>query len=255
MTSTKVTILNVDIDNVERTTLLNERLSGLVVTPNVDHLMKLQKDKEFYQIYENADWVICDSRILKAASSFLGKQIKEVITGSDLFPAYCQIVAAKRENNKRVFILGGTTQEMANQARDNLHEGSDYQYIVGCYSPPFGFEKDATQIKKIIEEISRSNANVLAVGLGAPKQEKLIKQLRDRLPSVELFFAIGATVDFVSGELSRAPRLMQHAGLEWFYRMLIDPRRLVKRYLVDDLPFFWLILKQKTGRYRNPFGG
>ena len=93
----------------------------------------------------------------------------------------------------------------------------------------------------------------LAVGVGAPKQEKWILKYKDLMPNVKIFMAIGATIDFEAGNVKRAPQWMSRYGLEWLYRLLSEPSRLWKRYLVDDLPFFWLILKQRFGWYRNSF--
>ena len=91
----------------------------------------------------------------------------------------------------------------------------------------------------------------MAVALGAPKQERWILANRDQLPEVRVFFGIGATVDFEAGLVPRAPTWMSRNGLEWFWRLAREPRRLWKRYLVDDLPFFWLLLRQRLGLYKG----
>jgi len=249
----RVKILNLEIDSVKRKSILTKDLRGLIVTPNVDHLIKLQSDRRFYEVYKDADWVFCDSRVILLFSKFLGSPIKELITGSDLFPDYCKEIASKKENNKKVFILGGTTNNILQKSITKLNAYSDIDYIVDGYCPDFGFEDDPIIIDLIIEKIRNSNANVLAVGLGAPKQEKLIYKIKKRLPNIELYFAIGATINFISGDLNRAPIWMQKIGMEWFFRMCADPSRLLKRYLIDDIPVFWLILKQKFGYYKNPF--
>lgn len=253
MKTERVKILNLEIDSVKRKSILTKDLRGLIVTPNVDHLIKLQSDRRFYEVYKDADWVFCDSRVILLFSKFLGSPIKELITGSDLFPDYCKEIASKKENNKKVFILGGTTNNILQKSITKLNAYSDIDYIVDGYCPDFGFEDDPIIIDLIIEKIRNSNANVLAVGLGAPKQEKLIYKIKKRLPNIELYFAIGATINFISGDLNRAPIWMQKIGMEWFFRMCADPSRLLKRYLIDDIPVFWLILKQKFGYYKNPF--
>ena len=254
MKNEKIKILNIEIDSVTKKSILDKNLSGVVFPTNVDVVMKLQKDREFFNIYNQADWVLCDSKILWLISKFLGAPIKEVITGSDLFPEYCKKIASKKENNKRVFILGGSTQEILQKSINNLDSIEEaFNYIVGGYCPEFGFENKEEVIEIIIDRINKSGANVLAVGLGAPKQEKLIFKIRNRLPKIELFFAIGATVNFISKDLRRAPIWMQKIGMEWFFRMCSDPSRLIKRYLIEDLPIFLLILKQKLGVYQNPF--
>lgn len=247
-----IRILNTNIHSIEKSKLLI-RLSGIIFTPNVDHLIKLQKDREFNMCYQKADWVICDSKIVSLASKFLGTPIKEVIPGSDLFPEYCDKIAGKESNGRKVFILGGSTSKSTTKAVCKLKSLSKYDYIAGSYCPPFGFEKDENEKNKILTLINNSGANVLAVGVGAPKQEKFIIEIKDRLLNVDTYFAIGATIDFISGETKRAPKWIQKIGFEWFYRMIKEPKRLVKRYLIDDLPFFWLVLKQKLDYYKNPF--
>lgn len=246
-------VLNIEIASIASSEFISSELKGIIFTPNVDHLIKLQKDSKFYACYQKADWVICDSKIISVASKFLGSPIKEVIPGSDLFPEYCKKVAAEKSNGRKVFILGGTTPEITKKAVNNLRNYSIHDFIVGAYCPPFGFEQNENEKKHIIDLIQRSGANVLAMGVGAPKQEKFIIEIKDSLNEVDTYFAIGATIDFISGDLKRAPKWVQKIGFEWFYRMLMDPKRLVKRYLVDDLPFFWLVLKQKLGIYKNPF--
>ena len=114
----RVKILNIEINSLKRRSILTNDLSGLIVTPNVDHLIILQRDRSFYQIYKNADWVFCDSRIILLFSRFLGNPIKELITGSDLFPDYCKEIASKKENNKKIFILGGSTNSILQEFKD-----------------------------------------------------------------------------------------------------------------------------------------
>ena len=115
-----------------------------------------------------------------------------------------------------------------------------------CYSPTFGFENDEEECQRIIEKIKASGATVVAVGLGAPKQEKWINRYKNQLPQVKIFLAIGATIDFEAEYKSRSPKWMSEAGLEWLYRLLCEPKRLWKRYLIESTPFFALILRQKV---------
>ena len=246
-------ILNLDIHNWTFQAFLEQLEEGVVVTPNIDHFVKLQKDKEFYDCYSNSEHVVCDSRVIQLLSKFLypGKGVVEQIAGSDLFPAYCQYHKDNTDNVK-VFLLGGTEESVV-IAKDKLNEKAESNIVVEGYSPPFGFEKSEEELDKIITMVNESGATALAVGVGAPKQEKWIFAHRDKMPNVKLFFAIGATIDFQAGAVKRAPRWMVNAGLEWFYRMMQEPGRLVKRYLVDDLPFLWLIVKQRMGMYRNPW--
>lgn len=242
----KVNLLNIEIDNLFKTEVLENLKSGVVFTPNVDHLMKLQNDQEFLQAYSSADYKLCDSQILVYASKFLGNPIKEKISGSDFFPAFYNF--HEKNENIKIFLLGAAKGVAAN-AQDKINYQVGRNIIVGSHSPSFGFEKNEHECKEIIELINRSGATVLAVGLGAPKQETWIYKYKNELPNIKIFLAIGATLDFEAGNIKRSPRFISEIGLEWLYRMIVEPKRLWKRYLIEDLPFFWLILRQKLGLY------
>lgn len=246
----QVKILNITIDNLSRYELLQRLDSGVIFTPNVDHLMTLQHDLEFFKIYQTADYRVCDSQVLYYATKFLGCPIKERIAGSDLFPAFYTY----HQHNEaiRIFLLGGEPG-VADRARDVINDKMGRAIIVGAHSPSFGFEKKEHECQELIDLVNQSGATVLAVGVGAPKQEKWIAKYRDQMPGIKIFLAIGATIDFEAGYKPRAPRWISDLGMEWLYRLVSEPKRLWKRYLVKDLPIFWLLLKQKLNLYRSPF--
>jgi exopolysaccharide biosynthesis WecB/TagA/CpsF family protein len=223
---------------------------GIVFTPNLDHLVKLQKDKEFYNAYKKANWIICDSKIIYLSSLILKKKIKETIPGSSLLPKFYNY----HKNNEKIKIfLLGAAEGVAEMAKIKINSKLGRTIVIGTYSPSFGFEKKEDECEEIVRIINASKANVLVVGLGAPKQEKWIVKYKDRFSKVKIFMALGATIDFEAGNISRAPKYFQTLSLEWLYRLIKEPKRLWKRYLVDDTPFFYLILKQKLGIYKNPF--
>ncbi|HIK57432.1 MAG TPA: WecB/TagA/CpsF family glycosyltransferase [Synechococcales cyanobacterium M55_K2018_004] len=246
----RVNVLNLQIDNLTTEELLQRLDSGVVFTPNVDHLVKLQHDPEFLEVYETADFRVCDSKILMYASRFLGCPLREKISGSDLFPAFYEY---HRQNEDIKIFLLGAREGVAAEAQRRINEKVGRNIVVGAHSPSFGFEKDPEECAQIIEMIKASGATVLAVGVGAPKQEKFISQYRAQLPTIKIFLAIGATIDFEAGNVSRAPKLLSELGLEWLYRLLAEPKRLWRRYLLEDPLFFWLILQQRFNFYRNPF--
>lgn len=243
----KVEILNVEIDNVSRVELLDRLKKGVVFTPNVDHLMKLQHDREFKKAYEVADYKICDSQIVLYASKFLGSPLRAKISGSDLFPVFCE--HHKHNERIKIFLLGGA-EGVAKRAQERINAKIGRQIIIAAHSPSFGFEKNEAECQAIVELINRSSATVLVVGVGAPKQEIWISRYKDQLPKIDIFMAVGASIDFEAGNKPRAPEWVSDRGLEWLYRLVSEPRRLWKRYLIDDLPFFWLLLQQKLKRRR-----
>jgi exopolysaccharide biosynthesis WecB/TagA/CpsF family protein len=245
----RVKILNISIDNLSESELLKKLNSGIVFTPNVDHLMKLQEDVDFFKAYDCANYKLCDSKILFYISMILGTPLKEKISGSDLFPAFYEY--HKNNEDIKIFLLGAR-EGVALEAQKKINSKIGRPIIVGAHSPSFGFEKDEEECSKMIELINQSGATVLAVGVGAPKQEKFICKYKDKLPNIKIFLAIGATIDFEAGNIKRAPKWVSEAGLEWLYRLLSEPKRLWKRYLVHGPSFFWLIFKQKFNLYVEP---
>lgn len=246
----QVKLLNVTIDNLSQIEFLEKCKSGIVFTPNVDHLMKLQGDHDFFKAYNLSSYRLCDSKILFYVSRFLGTPIKEKISGSDLFPAFYEY----HKNNKdiKIFLLGAR-EGVALEAQRKINSKVGRTIVVGAHSPSFGFEKDEEECLKLVELINQSGATVLAVGVGAPKQELFICKYKDKLPNIKIFLAIGATIDFEAGNIKRAPKWISELGMEWLYRLLAEPRRLWKRYLVHGPSFFWLVFKQKFNLYVNPF--
>jgi exopolysaccharide biosynthesis WecB/TagA/CpsF family protein len=248
----RVKVLNAVIDNVSMPELLEALTQGVVFTPNVDHLVKLQSDREFFEAYHSADFKTCDSKILFYVSKLLGVPLKAKISGSDLFPAFCW---HHRQNpNIKVFLLGAR-EGVAAEAQRRINTRIGRNIVVGVHSPSFGFEQDEAECDRIIDLINQSDANVLAVGVGAPKQEKFIYKYSSKFKNIQIFMAIGATIDFEAGNIKRAPKWVSEMGLEWLYRLLSEPRRLWKRYLVEGPQFFWLAALQKFNLYNDPFGG
>src|ERR687885_2079416 len=224
----KVQILNVSLDNFSQLEFLQKLKSGIVFTPNVDHLITLQTDRDFANAYKSANYKVCDSKILFYVSRLLGSPIKEKISGSDFFPAFYQY--HKNNEDIKIFLLGAR-EGVALKAQEKINAQVGRPIIVGAHSPSFGFEKNEEECGKIIELINQSGATVLAVGVGAPKQENFISKYKDQFPNIKIFLAIGATIDFEAGNIKRAPKWISEAGLEWLYRLLSEPKRLWKRYL------------------------
>lgn len=213
-------------------------------------LVKMQRDQDFYQCCMKGEFVVNDSQIIRQASKFLGTPIVETIQGSDFFPLF---YTYHKLNEKVTIFLLGAMPGIGKKAMENINKKVDRTMVVGCYSPPFGFENDSQECTKIIDLINHSKATVLAVGLGAPKQEKWVVKYRSQFTHVSRILCIGATIDFEAGTIKKAPKIVKKLGLEWLFRLIIEPRRLWKRYLIDDPKFFWLILLQKLGLYKNPF--
>ena len=243
-------ILNVDIKSVQKEYLMDSLHDGILFTPNVDHLVRLQKDRDFYCAYQQANWIVCDSVILQRLSGLLKKGIVESSPGSTFFHEYCDY--HRGDEDSRIFILGGKSG-VPQMAQANINQRVGRNMVVGAHSPSFTFVDDEQECDGIIRMINESMASVLVVCATSPKQENWIVRYKDRLPNVRLFMALGATVDFEAGTVQRCPLFIQRMGMEWFWRFTQEPKRLFKRYFVDDMKFFWYFGKQLLGIYKNPF--
>jgi exopolysaccharide biosynthesis WecB/TagA/CpsF family protein len=246
----KIRLLNVSFVNTTKDELLNECDSGTIYPLNIDTLVTLQKDKGYYEACTNAEYLTVDSQIIYFLLKIFGSGIKEKIAGSDFFPAFCHY--HKNNNDIKIFVLGGFGS-VATKVQFILNTDANRQIVVDAFSPSYGFETNQSECDNIIERINASGATVLAVGVGAPKQEKWIFRYKNRLTNVRIFMAVGATLDFIAGDQRRAPKWMQNNGLEWLFRLILQPRRLARRYLVRDLQFIYYYLLEKLNIYTNPF--
>ena len=244
----RIKFMNTEIDNLTMREALEaidklilENRNAFVVTPNVDHIVQLEKGGELCEVYKNANLILADGKPLIWISKWYGTPIKEKISGSDLFPLLCEH-AVKR--NYRIFFLGAA-KGVAAKAAKNLSKRYPGLQIVGTYSPPMGFEKNTSELLNIEKKIKRVAPHILIVGLGCPKQELFIFHNRERL-NVPISLGLGASFDFEAGNIRRAPKWMSDYGFEWLFRIFQDPKRLIKRYLFDDCKIFYMIFKYKN---------
>jgi N-acetylglucosaminyldiphosphoundecaprenol N-acetyl-beta-D-mannosaminyltransferase len=240
-------LFNIEIDNLTRSELLDRFNEGFVVTPNVDHLILLKKNAEFLNAYRSAEYVVVDSQIVFWALKWLKRPVKEKISGSDFLPAYCAHHAEKNQllaNPKKIFILGGQLG-VAQTALEVINRRHNTPIVIGAHSPSMNFAQDLTEITAVIELINKSGADTLVVGLGAPKQELWISRYRGQFVNVKSFLAVGAAIDFEAGNVARAPRWISSVGLEWFYRLCKEPKRMWRRYVVNDSAFLLMLLAEK----------
>ena len=209
-----------------------------IVAINVDVVIKIENDSYLKEITDKADMVLVDGKPLEWIAKWHNRPIKAKISGSDLVPILCERAA---ENGYSIFIIGGK-EGIAKKAQQNLERDLPGIKIVGTYAPPFGFEKDEIERKKINEMISNAHPDILIACFGCPKQEKWIYENYQKYDA-KVSVCAGATVDFLAGNVRRAPRWMSDHGLEWFYRFLQEPKRMFKRYFVDDMKIFGLVRK------------
>lgn len=219
---------------------LNRRSPEYVVTPNAHHVVLLQKDRYFQQVYQEAFLVVPDGVPLLWAAKLLQTPLQGRVNGTDLFE---RLAAVSAEKNLKIFLLGGRPGA-AEQAAKILIERHPTLQVVGTYAPPYGFEQDSAELEKIDTLLHDAAPHLLFVGLGAPKQEFWIHQHYQSI-EVPVSLGIGVSFELVSGVVQRAPLWMQRLGLEWFFRLLAEPRRLWQRYLIGNAQFVSLVLRQK----------
>lgn len=212
---------------------IQRRTPVQVVGINVDQALRVIEDKYSRQIFKNAEIVFTDGKPIIWMAKWLKRPIVEKVSGPDLMLLLCERAAKKKY---KIFLLGAGPG-VAERAAKNLERNYPGLECVGTYSPPFGFEKDTEEMKKIISMLKESGADQLFVGMGSPKQDIFIYE-NMKAYDIPVSYSMGAALDFIGGSVKRAPKWMREHGLEWFHRFINNPKRLFKRYFVDDMRIF-----------------
>lgn len=243
----KQQLLNTYVNNLSMDEVITEicnyvdnKIKSYVVAVNVDVIVRMESDSNLKNISDNATLTLVDGKPLIWISNLFFTSVKAKISGSDLVPELCRVSS---EKGYSVFFVGGA-DGVPEKAKKNLEQKFPRIKIVGTYSPPLGFEKDPQEIFKMNSLISQAEPDILIACFGCPKQEKWIYEnyLKYR---ATVSICAGATVDFLAGNIKRAPTWISNIGFEWFYRFLQEPRRLFKRYFIDDLLIFRLAWKYR----------
>jgi N-acetylglucosaminyldiphosphoundecaprenol N-acetyl-beta-D-mannosaminyltransferase len=217
-------------------------LPPLTVAGSNAHLVTMaERDSRFAEALQDADVVVPDGISVVFASRLLGMPMPERVTGGDLMERMC---AEAAHYGFRVFFLGGLP-DAAVRAAHNLRQRYPGLNICGTYAPAAGFESNAQELVRIRQEIVNAAPDLLCVAFGAPKQEIWIQENRRQL-NVGAIMAVGAALDTQGGLRRRAPRWSQRVALEWLYRLLMEPHRLWRRYLIGNTRFILLVLRQWT---------
>jgi N-acetylglucosaminyldiphosphoundecaprenol N-acetyl-beta-D-mannosaminyltransferase len=211
---------------------------GRIVTPNVDILRQAQVDPAVRAYLDDADLVLADGMPLVWASRLSGSPLPERVAGSSLI---WSLSGGLGRDGRSVFVVGGTpatddTPDGAARAAARLADACPGLRIAGTLCPPHGFERDEAAYSTLVAAVRGAEPDLVFVGLGFPRQERVVARLRPGLPRT-WFVGCGAAVNFVAGDVGRAPRWMQRSGLEWAHRLGTEPRRLAARYLRHDAPY------------------
>jgi N-acetylglucosaminyldiphosphoundecaprenol N-acetyl-beta-D-mannosaminyltransferase len=212
---------------------------GYYITPNADFIAQAYNNEALKEILFHADRVVCDGMPLVWLSRYFKPALPERVAGSDMV---FRLFAEADRHQWKVYFLGSEEVTLA-QTKAILKNDYPAMEVVGTFSPPFG-PVDAWPNERILKEIAETRPDLLLVAVGCPKQEYWIARY-SREAGVPLSIGIGASLDFICGTQTRAPIWVQKIGMEWFWRLLTNPRRLLKRYVKD---FYYLILLAQRQR-------
>ena len=216
---------------------LSQGLGGWVVTVNVDHLQRYASDPATRRLIAGADLIVADGTPLLWAARLQGTPLPDRVAGSDL--VWLLAGRAAREG-RSLYLMGGQPQA-AEGAAGRFCERWPGLQIAGISSPRVSADPTQGEIASLRAVLAEARPDLVYVALGAPKQERVIAALRPYFPRT-WWLGAGISLSFVSGQIARAPVWMQRAGVEWLHRLAQEPRRLVRRYLLDDLPFAFRLL-------------
>jgi len=210
------------------------------VVVNVDKLVKASRDPELRRIVNGCALVNADGMPVVWASRLLGKPLKERVAGIDLFEA---LMRRAGERGWRVFLLGAR-EEVAAAVADTYRRRYPALQVAGWRNGYWNGEAEEAQVAA---QVRASGADLLFVAISSPKKEEFLGRWQGEM-KIPFAMGVGGTFDVAIGLVKRAPRWMQRTGLEWFYRFLQEPRRMFRRYFIDDMAFIWLFIKEAAGR-------
>jgi N-acetylglucosaminyldiphosphoundecaprenol N-acetyl-beta-D-mannosaminyltransferase len=215
------------------------------ITANLDHIRRYHRDPVQRALIDDADLVVADGMPLIWASHLAGEPLPERVSGSSMVWSICEAASARGQS---VFLLGGDPG-VAERAADVFRDRYPSLEIAGTACPLVGFESDEQELIRIERAVTEAAPRIVFVALGFPKQDLLIRHLRDSIPRAS-FLGVGISLSYATGDVSRAPGWICGLGLEWAYRLSQEPtRRLARRYLVDGLPF-GLRMMMSAARHR-----
>ena len=235
----RLEVLGLPVDNVTMEETLGV-IEGFIakgtphqhVVVNVDKIVKARKDPELRRIIAHCALVNADGMPVVWAARLLGTPLKERVTGVDLFES---LMARSAVKGWRVYLLGAR-EEVVARVRAIYTERYPGLVIAGHRN---GYWKDAEE-PQVVDAIRDAHADILFVAISSPKKERFLGQWQSHM-RVPFAMGVGGTFDVAAGKVKRAPLLMQRTGLEWFYRFLQEPRRMFRRYFIEDMAFFGLL--------------
>lgn len=210
----------------------HDQVGGVIVTPNVDIWRMCRSDPGCRGLVDGAAIVVADGAPLLWASALAGDPLPERVTGSGLVEALSAVAA---RGGRSVYVIGGGEGDTCVRAAEALSSRYPGLRVAGAVAPPFGFDRDPDVLARVVEDAARSGADLFLVGIGFPRQERLAELIAQRCPSAWAL-GCGGGIAMAAGDAKRSPQWAQRWGVEWVVRLVQEPRRLARRYLVDDIP-------------------
>jgi N-acetylglucosaminyldiphosphoundecaprenol N-acetyl-beta-D-mannosaminyltransferase len=244
--SGRITLMGCQVDNLSMEDTL-ARIEEFIrsgrphqhVVVNVDKLVKASRDPELRRIINGCALISADGMPVVWAARLLGKPLRERVAGVDLFEA---LMRRAGDKGWRVFLLGAR-EEVVRAVCDTYQRRYPRLAIAGCRNGYWSEQDEA----EVVEQIQSSHADLLFVAISSPKKEQFLGRHQGAM-RIPFAMGVGGSFDVAIGKLKRAPPWMQRSGLEWFYRFLQEPRRMFRRYFIDDLAFVWLLIKEAARR-------
>jgi N-acetylglucosaminyldiphosphoundecaprenol N-acetyl-beta-D-mannosaminyltransferase len=215
---------------------------GWVITPNLEILRQVRASDELKAMCRGADLVVPDGMPLVWASRIQGTPLPERVAGSSLIWTVSERAS---QDGLTTYFIGGNPGA-AQRATEVLRASYPGLRVAGVVCPPMGFERDQAELERLARDLRAAAPAIIFLGLPFPKQERLIQRLREVAPQA-WFLGVGFSFSFVSGEVRRPSPLVQRIGLEWVYRLVQEPRRLFRRYVLLGLPFALEVLGRAAG--------
>ena len=222
------------LEKVDSAITLNKQIHHTVV--NAGKVVLMQTDKELERSVVEADIINADGKAIVWAANLLGHKLPERVSGIDLME---QLVMRSFEKEYKCFFFGATEEVVTKLV--NIYKMQYSEDIIAGYRNGYFKREDE---EKIALQIAESGANILFVAITSPKKEIFLNTYKNKLNNVNFVMGVGGSFDVIAGKVKRAPLWMQNSGLEWFYRVVQEPKRMWKRYLVGNTKFIWLIIKE-----------
>jgi N-acetylglucosaminyldiphosphoundecaprenol N-acetyl-beta-D-mannosaminyltransferase len=239
----KINFLNIPIDAITMQETLERVENAIVVNKQIHHtvvnagkVVLMQTDKELEKSVIDADIINADGKAVVWAANFLGQKLPERVSGIDLME---ELVKRSFDKGYKCFFFGAK-DEVVTKLVDIYKKQYSNDIIAGYRN---GYFEKADE-EKIADEISNSGANILFVAITSPKKEIFLNKYKKKLENVSFIMGVGGSFDVIAGKVKRAPIWMQNIGLEWFYRVLEEPKRMWKRYLIGNIKFIQLVIRE-----------